>query len=222
MLSVDANTSRVGIGTETPQEALHMYGGNLRVENYFPSLGDFNVPDGAIHFNYLAHDANNSIGGSQNYCMKVGTDITGKSVGSTCDTACGGKSPEASCDTSSGSCGTGGWCTNKGLHNHYFVVSEQDVYLPYVNENTDNNRMYIILFKKPVNSTDTVRYIVGPGDGASSDYYNPVGSEAYMQIDTTGLPNTKVAVAFGTYSYQYVTATYSNSMWRCFTWHGQA
>lgn len=165
--------------------------------------------------NYLAHDGTNRIGGSNHFCMKIGSGVTNKAVGSPCAAACGGKSPEAACGVSS--CGTGGWCTNKGLHKHYFVVSTEDVYLPYVNEGSEDGRMFIILFKK--NATDTKRYIVGQGDGASSDYYNPA-SEQYLTFDQSPMPDTKVEVPFGDKSYKFVTAVFSGSMWRCYSWSG--
>jgi len=224
MLNVDSNTSRVGVGTSTADESMHIYGGSVKVESKSgQELGDLNVPNGAIHMNYLAHDGANRIGGSKYFCMKIGSGVTNKAVGSSCGAACGGKSPESACDTGSTSCGTGGWCSNKGLHNHYFVVSTEDVYFPYVQEGDgidgSDGRMYIILFKK--NATETSRFIVGPGDGATSDYYNPASAGVgYVTLDANNAPGAKVEVVFGSKTYKFVTCTFKGAMWRCYSWSG--
>jgi hypothetical protein len=217
MLSVDTQNSRVGIGTATPTETMHVYGGSMKIEDYFPQHGDINVGDGAVHLAYLSHDAAERLGGPKYYCLKVGTGApTGQATGGNCSAPCGGKSPQPAC--SSADCGAGGWCTNNGLHNHYFVVSEVDVYLPDVREGNDNNRMFFILFKKT--GAETERFVVGTGDGESGTHYNPASND-YMTVNQYPAPTTKLRVEFGSYNYQYVTCTFSGSMWRCYTWHGQ-
>jgi len=109
MLSVDTNNSRVGIGTASPSESLDIYGGSLKIEEFYPQMGDIDVHSGAIHLSYLPHDsATSKLGGSQNFCMKIGTGVAHKDVGDECSSACGGDSPQSACDSTT--CGVGGWC----------------------------------------------------------------------------------------------------------------
>jgi len=223
-ISVDTVASQVGIGTSTPESALHIVG-SLRIEDYNPQFGDLTVTDGTVHLPYLAHDDTESIGGLSYFCMKIGEDAVAPTtqVGMPCSTSCGGASPEAACTPST--CGTNGWCTNKGLHNHYYIVTETDVFLPDVSEVFDQFRTYTIIFKKVGNETG--RYIIGVGDTDPEDgstdwkqYYNPA-CQSYILLNRIPLPNTKVFVAFkSTSSTMFASCSYSGSLWRCVTYVG--
>jgi hypothetical protein len=214
-------TARVGIGTTDPQEALHIKGGSLKLERYSPAHGDLNIPNGSLHLPYMSHDSPNRMGGPRYFCMKIGTGITGKAVGSYCGSyGCGGTSPQPACNASN--CGTGGWCSNQGLHNHYIVASSVDVYLPAVRDRLDDGRMYWIIFQR--NGTDTSRSIIGPGTGVvSSNLYNPA-AQNFVTLDGQNFPLANIDIPYTvsgvTYAQRHVNCVFSGSMWHCFTWNG--
>jgi len=228
-MNVDTINNRVGVGTSAPTEALHINGGSLMTSQYMPQRGDLIVLNGTVNLPYMAHDSVNRIGGSNYSCMKIGSptspyspyNLLTKSLGVSCPAACGAGGSEADCDATN--CGVGGWCTNKGLHNHYIVVSEHDVYLPRLSSPL-SGREYWIIFKRDGNETHcstppcvTSRYVVAKGTGTRA---NPACTDCYMRVNAgAGMIQTEHQVAFPSgKSVTYATCIY-DTLWDCYTFN---